>query len=241
MAEVYNTDRFAELYYTSNTADLLQLGLAARFVAMLFEAHHVTYAFIGGWAVYLRGGRRRTQDIDITVATSMDHLKEILMAQPRYYLPLFFLYIVRPIAVALAGRSSCRDGWRTVDEDFPHVPDLAVSMDIVISGNLGTPADLQSSREPINPSRPTPLGSPVLVLGLVFQIYAKLDAFSRRGEQGSKDFLDLEFLLTQYTAQIPTFRDCFAVEQRRYFWSQYAATYPAFPDQVENMRKLLGL
>ncbi|KAJ6135771.1 hypothetical protein N7512_000931 [Penicillium capsulatum] len=232
MAEVYNTDRFAELYYTSNTADLLQLGLAARFVAMLFEAHHVTYAFIGGWAVYLRGGRRRTQDIDITVATSMDHLKEILMAQPRIHYP------------AIHGRTSVQifiDTGRTVDEDFPHVPDLAVSMDIVISGNLGTPADLQSSREPINPSRPTPLGSPVLVLGLVFQIYAKLDAFSRRGEQGSKDFLDLEFLLTQYTAQIPTFRDCFAVEQRRYFWSQYAATYPAFPDQVENMRKLLGL
>lgn len=84
MAEVYNTDRFAELYYPSNTADLLQLGLAARFVAMLFESNQVTYAFIGGWAVYLRGGRRRTQDIDITVATTMDHLKQILMVQPRY-------------------------------------------------------------------------------------------------------------------------------------------------------------
>lgn len=89
MAEVYNTDRFAELYYPSNTADLLQLGLAARFVAMLFESYHVTYAFIGGWAVYLRGGRRRTQDIDITVATTMDHLKQMLMAEPRYYLPQF--------------------------------------------------------------------------------------------------------------------------------------------------------
>lgn len=90
MAEIYNTDRFAELYYPSNTADLLQLGLAARFVAMLFESHRVTYAFIGGWAVYLRGGRRRTQDIDITVATTMDHLKQILMAQSRYYFALIF-------------------------------------------------------------------------------------------------------------------------------------------------------
>ena len=109
------------------------------------------------------------------------------------------------------------------------------------TGNLGTPADLQSSREPINPWRPTPLGSPVLVLGLVFQIYAKLDAFSRRGEQGTKDFLDLEFLFTQYAAQVPTFRACFDIEQRRYFWSKYATTYAAFPDQVENMRSLLGL
>lgn len=86
MAEIYDTDRFAELYYPSNTADLLQLGLAARFIASLFEAHQITYAFIGGWAVYLRGGRRRTQDIDITVATTMDHLKQILTAQSRYLL-----------------------------------------------------------------------------------------------------------------------------------------------------------
>ncbi|KAJ5725654.1 hypothetical protein N7540_002059 [Penicillium herquei] len=232
MAEIYNTDRFAELYYPSNTADLLHLGLAARFVAALFESNHVTYAFIGGWAVYLRGGRRRTQDIDITVATSMDHLKQILTVQPRIHFP------------AIHGRTAVQifiDTGRSVDGEFPHVPDLAVSMDIVISGNLGTPEDLQSSREPINPQRPTPLGSPVLVLGLVFQIYAKLYAFSRRGEQDSKDFMDLEFLLTQYAAQIPTFRDCFDIQHRQYFWMQYASKYATFPDQVENMRVLLGL
>lgn len=108
-------------------------------------------------------------------------------------------------------------------------------------GNLGTPVDLHSSREPIDPQRPTPLGSPVLVLGLVFQIYAKLDAFSRRGEQDSKDFLDLEFLCTQYAEQIPTFRDVYNIDQRRYFWARYASKYAAFPDQVENMRLLLGL
>lgn len=102
MAEIYDTDRFAELYYPSNTADLLQLGLAARFIASLFEAHQITYAFIGGWAVYLRGGRRRTQDIDITVATTMDNLKQILTAQSRYLLYTPFLlprkkwYLSRP-------------------------------------------------------------------------------------------------------------------------------------------------
>jgi hypothetical protein len=112
---------------------------------------------------------------------------------------------------------------------------------VITAGNLGTPEDLQSSREHINPHRPTPLGSPVSVLGLVFQIYAKLDAFSRRGEQDSKDFVDLEFLFTQYAIQVPAFRDCFSVEQRQYFWMQYAAKYATFPEQVENMRILLGL
>lgn len=83
MAEIYNTDRFAELYYPSNTAETMQLGLAARFITNLFESHQVTYAFIGGWAVYLRGASRTTRDIDISVTTSMDNLRQILMAQPR--------------------------------------------------------------------------------------------------------------------------------------------------------------
>jgi hypothetical protein len=100
MAEIYDTDRFAELYYPSNSADLLQLGLAARFIASLFEAHQITYAFIGGWAVYLRGGRRRTQDIDITVATSMDHLKQILTAQSRYLLYTIFSLFSRSLLFA---------------------------------------------------------------------------------------------------------------------------------------------
>lgn len=84
MAEIYNTDRFAELYYPSNTAEIMQLGLAARFITDLLERYHITYAFIGGWAVYLRGASRTTRDIDISVTTSMDRLREILMAQPRY-------------------------------------------------------------------------------------------------------------------------------------------------------------
>ncbi|KAJ5902848.1 hypothetical protein N7495_003376 [Penicillium taxi] len=225
MAEIYNTDRFAELYYPSNTADLLQLGLAARYVALLFESYQITYAFIGGWAVYLRGGRRSTQDIDIAVASPMNVLKQILTAQPRIHFP------------AVHGRTSIQifiDTGRTFDEEFPHVPDLAVS-------NLGTPEDLHSSREPINPYRPTPLASPVLVLGLVFQIHAKLDAFARRGEQESKDFVDLEFLFTQYATQIPEFRECFSSEQRRHFWLHYTGKYVGFPDQVDNMRILLGL
>ncbi|KAJ6172662.1 hypothetical protein N7470_001729 [Penicillium chermesinum] len=232
MAEIYNTDRFAELYYPSNTADLLHLGLAARFVATLFESNQITYAFIGGWAVYLRGGGRRTQDIDITVDDSMDHVKEILTMQPRIHFPA----VHGPTAVQIF-----IDTGQSVDGEFPEVPDLAVSMDIVISGNLGTPEDLRSSREPINPHRPTPLGSPVLVLGLVFQIHAKLDAFSRRGEQDSKDFMDLEFLFMQYATDIPAFCDYYDVDHRRYFWVQYASKYVAFPDQVESMRNLLGL
>lgn len=80
-----------------------------------------------------------------------------------------------------------------------------------------------------------------MVLGLFFQIYAKLDAFCRRGGEGSNDFLDLEFLFMTYASDIPSIRDYYDLEQRWCFWRQYAATHAAFPRQVENMRMLLGL
>lgn len=84
-AEIYDTDRFAQLYYPSRNANTMHLGLAARYMTALFHGYNITYAFIGGWAVYLRGGNRTTQDVDIAVAVpSMDILKAILCRQHRY-------------------------------------------------------------------------------------------------------------------------------------------------------------
>ncbi len=82
-AEIYNTDRFAELYNASHSPALENLGLAARFMIAFFQYHSIPFAFLGGWAVYLRGGSRETEDIDMTVATSMEHLKAALMSEPR--------------------------------------------------------------------------------------------------------------------------------------------------------------
>lgn len=85
-AEVYNTDRFAELYYVSMNPDVDSLALATRYLIKLFRDRHVPYAVLGGWAVYLRGGQRTTQDVDIAVRSTMNDLKATLLRQARYAL-----------------------------------------------------------------------------------------------------------------------------------------------------------
>lgn len=82
-AEVYDTNRFSDLYHASRRPSPQHLGLAARFLIALFGSHSVFYAFLGGWAVYLRGGGRRTEDVDVSVATSMESLTAILLLEER--------------------------------------------------------------------------------------------------------------------------------------------------------------
>lgn len=83
MAEIYNTDRFAELYYAARNAPMGNVGLAARFLIELFRRNSIAFAFIGGWAIHLRGNTRATEDVDIAVGTNMENLKEILLAEER--------------------------------------------------------------------------------------------------------------------------------------------------------------
>lgn len=84
MAEIYNTDRFAELYYAARNAPMANVGLAARFLIELFQTHAIPFAFLGGWAIHLRGNTRATEDVDIAVGVDMDRLKQILLAESRY-------------------------------------------------------------------------------------------------------------------------------------------------------------
>jgi len=83
MAEIYDTDRFGELYHGSRNPPLENLGLAARYMISLFRKHSIPFAILGGWAVYLRSGQRRTEHVDITVACSMEDLRSALMPEQR--------------------------------------------------------------------------------------------------------------------------------------------------------------
>jgi hypothetical protein len=82
-AEVYDTNRFSQLYHASRRPSPEHLGLAADFLFSLFDRHSILFAFLGGWAVYLRGGSRRTEDVDVSVDTDMDGLTAILMPEER--------------------------------------------------------------------------------------------------------------------------------------------------------------
>ena len=82
MAEICNNDRFTELYDESRTTPMETLGLAAAHVADLFRANNIPAAFLGGWALYVRGSGRLTNDVDMAVQDTMDHLMQLLRLQP---------------------------------------------------------------------------------------------------------------------------------------------------------------
>jgi hypothetical protein len=78
-AEVYDTTRFGELYYGSRQPRVHDLCLAATFLIQIFERAGIPFAFLGGWAMYMRGSPRQTQDVDIAVGTTMENLTTLLL------------------------------------------------------------------------------------------------------------------------------------------------------------------
>jgi hypothetical protein len=90
MAELYDTTRFGELYYASRQPTSNHLFLAANHLARICQNAGIPHAFLGGWTIRLRGGCRETQDVDITVATTMELFKKTLLQMPRYVLVFNF-------------------------------------------------------------------------------------------------------------------------------------------------------
>lgn len=84
MAEIYDTDRFGELYYSSREPDPDHLFLAAKYVARTCTHATIPFAFIGGWTLRLRGGTRETQDVDITVSATVEQFKQTVLQKSRY-------------------------------------------------------------------------------------------------------------------------------------------------------------
>lgn len=64
-------------------ASTAQLSAAAMFLSQVFEANSVTFAFMGGYALILRGSSRDTHDIDVAVGCTMQRLLQVISAQPR--------------------------------------------------------------------------------------------------------------------------------------------------------------
>lgn len=82
-AEIYDTERFGQLYYGFHNPPVQSLGLATRYIIPLFRSHEIPFALLGGWAIYLRGGERPTERVDI-VASYMDNLKAMVLREQRY-------------------------------------------------------------------------------------------------------------------------------------------------------------
>lgn len=83
-AEIYDTPRFEQLYYSSRRPPVENLGLAAKFFVEIPHTGQFPMAFFGGWAMYLRGSSRQTEEIDVAVNATMNYVKAILLRCARY-------------------------------------------------------------------------------------------------------------------------------------------------------------
>ena len=79
----YTHEQLGALLRPASRADLQQLVSAADFMSRVFQANEVPYAFMGGFALRLRGSDRETRDVDIAVGCTMLRLIEVLSAHTR--------------------------------------------------------------------------------------------------------------------------------------------------------------
>ncbi|PQK17448.1 hypothetical protein BB8028_0007g06430 [Beauveria bassiana] len=208
-AEVYNTTRFEELYEGSLSPAMENLALASLFLLRLFQRHKIPSAFLGGWAVYLRGGPRMTQDVDIAVATSMSRLK----TNHGQTCIQIFVHTGMP-------------------RDQESATPSTVSVDVIIQGNLGTPANLTDG---ITEIVPVPAGTHIQqapVLEIVYQFNAKLQAYANRRSKTRRDFQDLQFLLFTNVGTITSTSSQFDLEHRRTFFQDLLVYYPSLKDTL---------
>ncbi|CAK7227936.1 hypothetical protein SCUCBS95973_006712 [Sporothrix curviconia] len=235
-AEIYDTDRFAELYRVSQDPPLASLGLAARFLVSFFQTNGIAFAFLGGWAVYLRGGWRRTQDVDICVNTTMEHLKSLLLRERRLCVPQIHGLTCIQVFVHTGV------GWD--DVHFPGTPYVPISVDIIINGYLGTPQGLPNGTESILPVPVTTQGTaPVSAVDLFYQMSSKLQAhYSRRTLGGTNDYIDLVFLVTSFSNTVWEMRGFLNLEHRWAFFNDFFATSEGDTTGVTtNVQLTLGL
>lgn len=67
----------------SNTCPFENQLSAGTFIAALLASHSIPFAFIGGFAMRLRGSSRSTQDIDVCVQTTMLRISRMTEPEER--------------------------------------------------------------------------------------------------------------------------------------------------------------
>ncbi|USP72977.1 hypothetical protein yc1106_00251 [Curvularia clavata] len=205
----YTYEQLPGLMVAADEALFPQLFAAADFVAQMLQANGIPYAFMGGFALKLRGSTRDTHDVDVTVECTMLRLIEVLSGQPRILRPAGPTPGVMRVFVLVGGQFD------------PGVPELWVVVDMIIGGSLGAPDHPQTSLEVVDYNTDM-VQKQFPVIDLLSSMASKLGAFYSR--QGPNDYRDLTFLITKYPEQVFAIRNQLNATQRQYFVAAFART-----------------
>ncbi|EJP67888.1 uncharacterized protein BBA_02784 [Beauveria bassiana ARSEF 2860] len=220
-AEVCNTTRFEELYKGSLNPATENLALASLFLLRLFRQHEIPLDYLEGWAVHLRGGQRMTRNVGIAVATSMSRLKTVLLGERRVCFP------ENPRQTCIHIFVHTGMPW-----DQGSATPSTVGVDVIIQGNLGTPANLTDGITKIVPVPAGTHSQQAAVLKILYQFKAKLQAYADRRSNTDRDFEDLQFLLFTNIGTIALTSFQFDLEQRRTFFQDLLVYYPNYKDTL---------
>lgn len=110
-------------------------------------------------------------------------------------------------------------------------------------GNLNTPPDLPNGTEIIYPACETTQGpGQVPVIDVFYQVTAKLQAhYGRRDSGGTKDYIDLVFLVRTYSAQIKRFSQYLNQDHRTAFVDDIRRTRPGDSNFIDFAKSTFGL
>ncbi|KAL7917248.1 hypothetical protein ACQKWADRAFT_326071 [Trichoderma austrokoningii] len=222
----------------------------------IFEKKYsISFAFLGGWAVYLREeadylkkGKRCLQDVDLTVDSSVEDLKQALVQEVRICIPKRHEETSIRVLVWTGG------GW---DAKFPGTSVLPISINIIIKGHMGTPSKLPKGTELLQLSRAAKqlLQPPraakedaksiesVPVIDIYYQFATTLRRHYDKGfTRNSDEFYDLQFLVTEYGHQIYKWSGSLNSKHKQVFYEHFAAENEKISmENVKGMRLLLGI
>ncbi|KAH7174261.1 uncharacterized protein B0J16DRAFT_417797 [Fusarium flagelliforme] len=183
-----------------------QMAKAAAQLQDAFQGHY--YAWFGGWALKLRGSRRKTRDLDLLVlADNVGQVRAILA--PCAWAILSYYEITGSIQERM----------------FVDIGEggQVVGVDIVLSGQLNTPClGDDGSIELIEPRFETPQGDQVPVIDLTWQVEGKLGTWMSRKKLS--DYEDLEFLCRTYGSSISEWSENLPKAWRHEFYGVFKAS-----------------
>ncbi|KAF2828479.1 hypothetical protein CC86DRAFT_241231, partial [Ophiobolus disseminans] len=205
----YTHQQLQALMNAANFASSSQLVAAAELMSQVFQANSIPYAFMGGFALKLRGSTRDTHDVDVAVGCTMQRLIEVLSGQSRVRRPAGPTSGVMRVFVLVGGQMN------------PGIPELWVAVDIILRGtcSLGAPDHLQNSSEVV--AFNTNTGQKQLpVINILNAMASKLNAYYSR--QAPNDYDDILFLIGTYPQQIFAIRTQLNATHRQYFVTSFS-------------------
>ncbi|KAI9836120.1 MAG: hypothetical protein M1819_001736 [Sarea resinae] len=220
-SQLYTSQQQHQLEAYSRNATLTQLVRTADYMSRVLSGSAISFAFMGGFALNLRGSTRETHDVDIAVGCNMLTLLQTLTPLDRVLRPAGPVSGVMRIFINLEG---------TIAQN------KLVEVDLILRSSLGAPDEPATSLDTVPYNQRT-----YPVVNVSHAISSKLAACFDRADL--KDYADIVFLVQRFPQEIFFFRTSLNASHRQNFVTAYIHNNqgPANANKVRRVKHVLGV